>query len=112
MTAMHLRERVGNREPQTETTMPSRRRAICLAKTIEDVRQKLRYDADTRVNNRKLRVCAVELSGDAHLPAGFGELDRVRNEVPGNLLQTNRLAQHSQTRRPQRHRHIDIARCR
>src|ERR1041385_2369155 len=85
MTAMHLRKRIGDRESQTKATMPSRRRAIRLAKTIEDMRQKLRGNADTRVDNGKLRVCTVELSCDAHLATSIRELDGVRNEVPTNL---------------------------
>ena len=89
-----------NRESQPEPTVTSRRRAIGLAKTIEDMRQKLRFDTNTRVNHRKLRMFTIELSRDVHLPTRIGELNRIRNEVPGNLLQSNRLTEHSQTRRP------------
>src|SRR5215216_969587 len=71
--AMHLRERIRDREPQTQTAVPSRRRAVRLAKTIEHMRQKLGHDTDASVDDREQRLFAVELCDYVHLAVGISK---------------------------------------
>ena len=55
-----------NRKPESEPSMLARRRAVSLPKSIEDVRQKLRVDADAGVRNDDLdlRLSALQLDLD------------------------------------------------
>src|ERR1043165_8298129 len=90
--------------------MASRRGAVGLTKTIEHVRQKRRLNPDTCINHFKGRLRSVEPCSDADLPAWIGEFDRIRNEVPRDLLQSTGLSHHSKTCRPQRHIQLDVTR--
>src|SRR6185369_11968801 len=88
--------------------MAPRGRTIGLTKTIEYMRQKLRRDTNAGIDHFKMRMRAVEPRRYSDFSTLIGELDRVRHQVPRNLLQTHRLAHHDQTRRPKRHQHLNI----
>src|ERR1043166_1018236 len=46
---MQVYEVPNNRQPQTETALRARRRAISLAETIENVREEFRFDSDSGI---------------------------------------------------------------
>src|SRR5437868_3306294 len=77
-----------DRQSQPQTAMLSRTTAFGLPETIKDVRQKLCSDSQAGI---------ADLDDDAglhafhrHLDASttWRELDRVRQQIPGNLLQS------------------------
>src|SRR5262249_37214106 len=64
-----------------------------LAETVEDVRQKIRIDALAGVahDDLDLRVTFADL--DLNAPPLGGEFDRIREQVPDDLLQTRRVGE-------------------
>src|ERR1043165_6344719 len=85
-STVHLCERVSNREPEPQTSMPSRSRTVCLTKTIKHMRQKCCLNSDTCIHHLKNCLLAVKPCGDADLATGIGKLDRVGYKIPRNLL--------------------------
>src|SRR4030095_7605579 len=83
-------------------------RTIGLPETIEYMRQKLRLDSNSRIYDFQMRMRTVETRRYSDFSTLIGKLNRIRHQVPRNLLQTDRLAHHNQTRRPKRHQHLDI----
>ena len=83
--------------PQPSVT--ARSRAIRLTKTIEHVRQELRLDANASIDHFEISLITVHSRDHLHFAIRLSELDRVGNDIPGDLLQTDRLAHHDQNGR-------------
>src|SRR5690349_23902956 len=88
--AMHLRECIRDCQSQPQATVAPRSRSISLPKTIEHVRKKVRRNADASIDDCEIRLRSAQPGMHSHFPARIGELDRIRDHVPGNLLQTKR----------------------
>ncbi len=90
--AVHLCQRIGDREAESQAAMATRRRAVCLPETIEDVRQEIRVDADSCVRSRRDALAAVDLSVETvTFPPGSVNLMAFESKVPGDLLESHRL---------------------
>ena len=93
-SAVQLRERTHNREPEPEPAVLPRRRAVGLPETVEDVRQKLGRDAYPRIRHLYQRLAAFGPHARRDAPALRRELDGVRQEVPDDLLKAERRTLH------------------
>ena len=95
--AMELDDVPRNGEAQAEASVGSRRRAIGLLEALEDVGQKLGFDALPVVRHAESqgRIDALESEMNAATPRR--ELDGIAQEVPDHLLQSMRVA-HDRTR--------------
>src|SRR5204862_7059938 len=82
------------REPEAEPSFAAPRRRVAPLKTIEDVWQEHRVDALARVTNDDARDVCVAPDAHDDVPAGGGELERVRHQVSDDLLQTLGITQH------------------
>src|SRR5215510_3661074 len=80
--AMQFDEMPDNCETETKPTIDSRRRSIRLAKTIEDVWQKVRPDADAGIAYPDLHVRIDPLQRDLDQPAFVRKLHAIRQQVP------------------------------
>src|SRR6185295_20330859 len=80
-TAVELDEVPHNREADAEPAEPAGAAALCLAKPLEDMRQKLGDDADAVVGDRELDILVISPQADPHLAAVGRELDRVREQI-------------------------------
>src|SRR5690606_8144753 len=81
-----------DRQPEPEPAESSSDRGVALLEPIEDVRQQLRPDADARVLDRDLGFGAEVPHADADRAALRGELDRVPEQIPEDLLEASRVA--------------------
>src|SRR6516164_8061921 len=89
---MELHELPRDREAETNPLILARRRRICLREALEEMRDEAALDADTGVTHFEHTV-AVALHGrDRHAAATRREFDRVRQQIPHNLLEASRLA--------------------
>src|SRR5207249_11402196 len=90
--AVQLDDVVDDREPETQAAVRARVRAVGLPEGLEDVRQELGRDPLALVadGDDRLPVAAGEPQDDAAAPGG--ELDRVREEVPHDLLEAGGIA--------------------
>ena len=86
-------------EPETEAAAPPRRGAVGLAERLEDVWQEARRDALAGVGDANLRLAAGLNDVHVDAPAGRGELDGVREEVPHHLLEAVGVAEDGDRRR-------------
>src|SRR6266576_458379 len=109
---MHLRKRMRDGQPETEPPVQPRSRTICLAKSIEHMRQKIRIYPDAFVFNHEARLKSFALRGYVDLPARLRKLYSVRNKVPGNLLQAYWLTHQHQWTYIQINLQFNIARRR
>src|SRR5581483_1171986 len=92
--AVQLRQVSRNRQAEAEAALFARDRAVGLAEALEDVRQEVPADALPGVADRDLDVRVDPRERDLHA-APFGrELDRVREQVPDDLLQAVRVTLH------------------
>src|SRR5439155_4173541 len=96
-----------DREPEAEAAMGAGASALRLSEAIEDVGQEFRTDPHPRVLDGDLGVAvgALETDFDTTLPRR--ELDRVRQQVPYDLLQAVRVAAHGDGDRPAGRRERD-----
>ena len=72
--------------------MVARERAVGLAEALEEMRQELRRDAFAGVADAQLDVRVDALEANLHASVPRRELDRIRQQVPDNLLQPLRIA--------------------
>src|SRR5437870_11661092 len=79
-------------QTESEARMRSRARAVRLPKALEDVRQDLRGDALSRIAHHDLDVRVDELQLHLDSAALRGELHRVREQGPYDLLEPGRIA--------------------
>src|SRR5262249_61420544 len=93
LPAVQLDQVAHNRQSQSQTALLSRGRALGLTETVKDVREKIRTDALTGVahGDFDLRLALSQLH--LHAPASRCELDRVREQVPDDLLQALRVGE-------------------
>src|SRR6267142_5127012 len=77
-----------NREPQAKSTMLARGRAVGLAETIEYIRKETRTNTLTSVTYAELEVVCGAFHLYLNTSAARRELDRIRQQVPNDLLQT------------------------
>ena len=89
--AVHLHQRLADRQPQAQAAELPRDRAFRLLEGVEDPRQRLRLDADPAVVHLDDHVLLVRPAADAHAAAVRRELDRVLQEVPEDLLEPGRV---------------------
>src|SRR5438093_11817650 len=89
---VHLDEIADDREPETQAAMRPRGCAVALPEGLEDVRQEVGGDPLALVLDGEdgLLLGARQPQDDTAAPGG--ELDRVREEVPHDLLETGRIA--------------------
>src|ERR1043165_3059173 len=76
--AVQLDEVTNDRESESQTTVVSRRRAVCLAEAIEDVRQEVGPDADAGIIHDDLHVRVDPLQRNLDHPALPRKLHTVR----------------------------------
>lgn len=67
--------------------MRTRRTAVRLAETVEDEREKARRDSFTGIAHRQLTVRVDAFEPHLHFPSARRELDRIREQVPDDLLE-------------------------
>src|SRR5262249_12400145 len=87
LTAVQLDQVAHNRQSQSQTAVLSRGRAVGLTETGKDVREKIRTDALTGVAHGDLDLRLALSQLHLHASAPRCELDRVREQVPNDLLQ-------------------------
>ena len=86
--AVQLDEVPHDREPEAEPAVHARGRAVGLPEALEDVRQELGRDALAGVARPTISTCEfTRRERDLHAAALRRELDRVRQQVPDDLLQ-------------------------
>ena len=92
--AMHIHDRLGDRQPQPQPSKLPRRAAVALLKRIKDPRQHLRRDPHPRVAHLHLDVPRLGRipRADRDAPPGRRKLDRIAQQVPKHLLQARRIA--------------------
>ena len=71
-------ERVNDCKPQPQASVTARARPVCLAKAVEDVRQKVRRDSYACVFDHDARFVSGPFGPDLNAPARFREFDCVR----------------------------------
>ncbi len=98
---------LADRQAQAHAAVLARVRFVHLGERIEQSRQNLRIDADAGVAHFETQAHRVGVGLDQadfhHDLAALGELERVRDQVDQQLLQSRRIA-------PQRARHIGFDR--
>jgi hypothetical protein len=97
LAAVKLREALRNRQSQAESAMRSSGRRIRLSEALEDVRKELARDALTRIEDGQLSICPGRAQHDADRLPLWRELQRIREQVPDNLVKSRAVA-HDQGR--------------
>lgn len=78
--------------PEAQAAVPTTHGAARLPESIEHERQEHRGDADAAVGYRHFGIAFHLAQADLDVPALRRELERVRHEVPGNLLEAVTIA--------------------
>ena len=98
--AVLLDDRAADRQAQPQAAEPARRRRPPLLQDVEDPGKSLRLDADAGVADldrsgrhavRSVRVPLAIAGPDRDPASGGGELDRVLDQVPEDLLEPDRV---------------------
>ncbi len=84
---VHLHEALHDREPKTETAVTSGGGGVGLPEAVEDVGQELRRDPLTAVAHGDFHLAVDPSEHDSDAALAWRELDRVREQVPYDLLQ-------------------------
>src|SRR5438105_8836845 len=107
---MELHQVADDREPKAQSAVPSRRARVGLAKSLEDMRQEIGRYARTVVLHRDLELAVGSMDSYFHSSRPGGrELDRVREDVPHDLLEADWIAQDGRCRGPVRPLQRDAA---
>src|SRR5215467_15080943 len=61
---------------------------ICLFKSVENIRQEIRWNSFAGINNADLDSRVYPLQQDLNAPSFRGKLDGVAKQIPENLLQS------------------------
>src|SRR5215470_19822235 len=61
---------------------------ICLFKSVENIRQEIRWNSFAGINNADLDSRVYPLQQDLNASSFRGKLDRVVEQIPENLLQS------------------------
>src|SRR5690606_4774033 len=93
-SAMQFDELLHDRETEAESPVAASHRGVGLSKPLENVRQELRRNPFAGVAYRDFQVGIHTF--EKHLnPASLRcELDRVREKIPNDLLQSSRIPHH------------------
>src|SRR5690349_11760474 len=75
--------------------MPPRGSAVLLTEPLEDVREKRWIDAGARIGDADRQAMVLPRELDSNLSALRRELDRVREQIPDDLLHARRIAPQS-----------------
>ena len=78
--------------------MIARARAVALTESIEDVREKLRSDADAVVGHSHLEIPARRSRRHADVAARRSELQRVAEKIDEHLLEPAHVAEQASRR--------------
>src|SRR5882724_1295284 len=70
-------------------------RRTSMAETIENIRQERRVDTDSGVSYDDLCERTVASQADRYFASTVGELDRIRQKIPGDLLQSVRVTRYN-----------------
>ena len=84
---VQLHQMAHDGEAEAQASLPPRARGVGLAEAVEDVGEERRIDAGPAVLHRDLDVGLDLLQAHVDAPLGRGELDRVREEVPHDLVE-------------------------
>ena len=107
---MRLGQVTDEREPEAEATVAARGARVGLPEAFKDIRQKIAGDALPVVLHRQLHRSAGARQAHGDHPAFRGELDRVVDEVPEDLLQPIRVSFDARRRGIQRNVESDALR--
>src|SRR5262249_8543620 len=91
--AVRLYDVSNDRQSQSQARAGTRVGASGLPEPVKDVGQKLGADAPTRVAHLQLRAVPDAFQHDLDLPAFRREFDRVREQIPYDLLQAVGVAE-------------------
>src|SRR5215472_5581090 len=98
---MKIEQVPDDRQPQPQSALRACRRAVRLAKSIEDVRQEFGFNAQASVSDRNVCLRIHRVNPNAH-PTMLGrKLNRVAEQVPEDLLQAIWIAHHWKRARPE-----------
>jgi len=78
---------LGDREAQSRSARAACPRLVRSIETLEDPRQVLGGNADTRVNHREMCIGVVRPEGNAHTAARLVVLDGIRHQVEHKIRQ-------------------------
>src|SRR5581483_3327003 len=92
--AVHRDQRADDRQAEPEAAVRSRRRAVALAKALEDVQEEVRWNALSRVVDADACDPVVLLETDVDAATGRRVLDGVRQEIREHLPQPRDVAGH------------------
>src|SRR5262245_39334507 len=84
---MQLDDGFGNGQPHSESAVGTSTHVFRLAEAFENVRKELRLDAFTIVHNPYLDMRIHTLQDNLNAATLGRELDRIRQEIPCDLLQ-------------------------
>ncbi len=87
-----------DRQAEAQTGMRAGAGRVPLPESVEHIRENIRLDADARVGDLGTHEPLPLGESDPYLPVGFGELHRVRQEVPEHLLQATAVADEERQR--------------
>lgn len=107
---MQLDEVPHDSEAEAQTAELPRRAAVALAETLEQMDRNLRVETDAGVADGQADVGAVAGQRDANVAAGGCELDRVRDEIPDDLLKPIRIDGDGRERRVEIRRDVNSLR--
>jgi hypothetical protein len=89
-----LREIPDDRQSQAQAAEAPCARGVGLLKPIKHVGQEVRPDAGASVCNDDFSLRPGAAQHDSHTPALWGELERVGQQIPHDLLQPRGIAGH------------------
>ena len=89
---MKLYQLLGDGQAEPEAAVQPRRGGITLSEALENVRQDLRGNADSRIGDRDLDVLRRSARRETDAPSRARELRGVRQDVPQHLLHAIRIA--------------------
>jgi hypothetical protein len=84
---MQLHEMLRDGKADTEASLHLPARILRLPKAIEYVGEEIGRDARARVRHPDLHLGIRPAEGDLHPTTLVGELDRIRDEIPHDLLE-------------------------
>src|SRR5579883_3326748 len=89
--AVRLNQMPDDRESQAKTSMHSRAGRIRLPELVKDVREKLRLNPDTAVDDTHFGMPVAFKKFDVDFSVLWRELDGVGEKIPEHLLQSIRV---------------------
>src|SRR5260221_14211401 len=96
---MELDDVTNDRETQSKSAMRPRETSILLSESLEHVREEFLRNSSARVfYNETPATLVIRFHSDGNLPSRRSELDRVRQEIPRNLVQAVRVTLHEKLR--------------